>query len=156
MCRAHGIPHQNVRRLEELGSALHSAWGLRRHSVVEVHTPKEGNVDLHRQLQDSVGAAVRRTLACFIPTPTMPGAPVGLALSYVCNVFVILKISLLSSMWMAVLLLTGMSELQAQSKPVLCPHTCRLQFVFESWQLLSWKMSWIGSQPSAWHVSNSK
>ncbi|KAK9841086.1 hypothetical protein WJX84_008308 [Apatococcus fuscideae] len=85
MCRAHGIPHQNVRQLEELGPALYSAWGLRRHSVVEVHTPKEGNVNLHRQLQRSVAATVRRTLGCFLPSPAMPGLscnfPVFISLS---------------------------------------------------------------------------
>ena len=73
ICRAHGIPHQNVSQLEDLGQALRSAWGLRRHSVVEVKTPKEGNVDLHRQLQASVAAAVRRTLNCFLTPAGLPG-----------------------------------------------------------------------------------
>ncbi|KAK9847737.1 hypothetical protein WJX84_001736 [Apatococcus fuscideae] len=81
ICRAHGIPHQNVSQLEDLGQALRSAWGLRRHSVVEVKTPKEGNVDLHRQLQASVAAAVRRTLNCFLTPAGLPGSLRSLAAS---------------------------------------------------------------------------
>ena len=36
MCRAHGIPHQRASTPEEYQQALNSAWGLNRHSVVEV------------------------------------------------------------------------------------------------------------------------
>ena len=32
MCRAHGIPHQRVTAVEDLGAALRSAWGCNRHS----------------------------------------------------------------------------------------------------------------------------
>ena len=59
MCRAQGIAHQKVTRLEELSPALHTAWNLHRHSVVEVITGRDTNVDQHRQLQASVQDAVR-------------------------------------------------------------------------------------------------
>lgn len=37
ICRAHGVPHQRVAgRPSELEPALRAAWGLNRHSVVEV------------------------------------------------------------------------------------------------------------------------
>lgn len=32
MCRAHGIPHQKVTAVEDLETALRSAWGCNRHS----------------------------------------------------------------------------------------------------------------------------
>ena len=59
MCRAQGIPHQKVSRCEELQPALHSAWALHRHSVVEVITGRDSNVDQHRQLQTAVQHAVK-------------------------------------------------------------------------------------------------
>ena len=59
--------------------------------MVEVHTPKEGNVDLHRQLQRSVAEAVRRTLACFLPPPAVPGTPPpGAFPSFSCIAFMLL------------------------------------------------------------------
>ena len=63
MCRAQGIPHQKVSRCEELQPALRSAWALHRHSVVEVITGRDSNVDQHRQLQHSVQHAVKHAMA---------------------------------------------------------------------------------------------
>lgn len=40
LCRAHGIPHQSVTTPQELPSALATAWGINRHSVVEVITDR--------------------------------------------------------------------------------------------------------------------
>ena len=62
MCRAQGIAHQKVTSLEELAPALHTAWALHRHSVVEVITARESNVAHHRQLQASVQQAVRHAM----------------------------------------------------------------------------------------------
>ena len=46
-----GIPHQRVTTPGGLGPALAAAWGLNRHSVVEVVTDRTTNVDLHRVIQ---------------------------------------------------------------------------------------------------------
>jgi isochorismate synthase/2-succinyl-5-enolpyruvyl-6-hydroxy-3-cyclohexene-1-carboxylate synthase/2-succinyl-6-hydroxy-2,4-cyclohexadiene-1-carboxylate synthase/O-succinylbenzoate synthase len=62
MCRAHGIPHQKVSALEDLRTALHSAWGCNRHSVIEVITSRSGNVDRHREIQAQVKEAVAAAL----------------------------------------------------------------------------------------------
>ncbi|GFR45865.1 hypothetical protein Agub_g7316 [Astrephomene gubernaculifera] len=51
MCRAQGIPHQKVTTSEGLAPALQAAWGLNRHSVVEVVTERSSNVELHRVVQ---------------------------------------------------------------------------------------------------------
>ena len=59
MCRAQGIAHQKVGSLQELTPALHTAWALHRHSVVEVVTARDSNVDHHRQLQAAVQRAVQ-------------------------------------------------------------------------------------------------
>lgn len=42
MCRAQGLPHQRVARAAELLPALRAAWGLNRHSVVEVSGGAKG------------------------------------------------------------------------------------------------------------------
>ena len=75
MCRAQGIPHQKVSRCEELQPALQSAWALHRHSVVEVITGRDSNVDQHRQLQTAVQHAVKRAIK-LLTTPT-PGQALG-------------------------------------------------------------------------------
>ena len=62
MCRAQGIAHQRVSSPEELSPALHSAWALHRHSVVEVITGRDSNVDQHRQLQAAVQQAVSHAI----------------------------------------------------------------------------------------------
>ena len=59
LCRAHGIPHQRVSSPGGLKPALTAAWGLNRHSVVEVVTDRQSNTALHRQVQGAVAAAVR-------------------------------------------------------------------------------------------------
>jgi hypothetical protein len=62
MCRAHGIAHQRVTEPGALRGALAAAWGLNRHSVVEVATARRANVAHHRAVQAAVGAAVLRAL----------------------------------------------------------------------------------------------
>lgn len=62
MCRAHGIPHVRVSSPEELRTALKSAWGLNRHSVIEAITDRGSNVDNHRQVQATVKEAIRATV----------------------------------------------------------------------------------------------
>lgn len=42
----------------DLLPALHTAWGINRHSVVEVVTERRDNLGLHKQLQADVAAAV--------------------------------------------------------------------------------------------------
>lgn len=71
MCRAQGIPHQKVSRCEELQPALQAAWALHRHSVVEVITCRDSNVDQHRHLQTAVQHAVKRAMKLL--TNPMPG-----------------------------------------------------------------------------------
>ena len=71
MCRAQGIPHQKVSKCEELQPALQSAWALHRHSVVEVITGRDSNVDQHRQLQTAVQHAIKRAMKLL--TAPMPG-----------------------------------------------------------------------------------
>ncbi|DBA78509.1 TPA: hypothetical protein ACH3X2_007832 [Trebouxia sp. C0005] len=74
MCRAQGIAHQRVGSLGELSPALQSAWALHRHSVVEVVTGRDSNVDQHRQLQAAVQQAVRHAMRLLtIATPGFPG-----------------------------------------------------------------------------------
>ena len=60
MCRAQGIAHQKVTAAGDLAGALHSAWALKRHSVLEVITGRDSNVDQHRQLQAAVQQAVHQ------------------------------------------------------------------------------------------------
>lgn len=62
MCRAHSIPHLKVGSAAELRKALHSAWGLNRHSVIEVVTSRTSNVDRHREVQAAVQSAVTSIL----------------------------------------------------------------------------------------------
>lgn len=69
MCRAQGIAHQRVGSLEELSPALHSAWALHRHAVVEVMTGRDSNVDQHRQLQAAVQQAVRHAMRLLTMSP---------------------------------------------------------------------------------------
>ncbi|KAI8463273.1 MAG: thiamine diphosphate-binding protein, partial [Monoraphidium minutum] len=63
MCRAQGVPHQRVTGPAELPRALRAAWGLNRHSVVEVVTSRGDNLGLHKALQSEVAAAVRHAYA---------------------------------------------------------------------------------------------
>jgi len=63
MCRAHGIPHIKVASPEELRTALRSAWGLNRHSVIEAVTDREANVIRHREIQAAVKEALSNTFA---------------------------------------------------------------------------------------------
>lgn len=72
MCRAHGIPHQKVARPADLAPALRSAWDLNRHSVVEVVTSRETNVEQHRAIQATVRAAVLRALHAIVLPPPLP------------------------------------------------------------------------------------
>ncbi len=62
MCRAQGIAHQKVSSLDELSPALQTAWALHRHSVVEVITARDSNVDQHRQLQSAIQQAVQHAM----------------------------------------------------------------------------------------------
>ena len=62
MCRAHGIAYQRVAEPGGLRGALAAAWGLNRHSVVEVTTARRANVAHHRYVQAAVRAAVSRAL----------------------------------------------------------------------------------------------
>ena len=59
MCRAQGIPHQRVTTASGLKGVLEAAWGLNRHSVVEVTTQRDTNVELHRSVQKRVARAVQ-------------------------------------------------------------------------------------------------
>lgn len=54
LCRAHGIPHQAVTTPQELPSALATAWGINRHSVVEVITDRCG-AWRQRELAEGMG-----------------------------------------------------------------------------------------------------
>ncbi|KAG7671813.1 putative Protein PHYLLO, chloroplastic [Nannochloris sp. 'desiccata'] len=63
MCRAHGIPHIKVASPEELRTALRSAWGLNRHSVIEAITDREANVIRHREIQAAVQEALNSSFA---------------------------------------------------------------------------------------------
>lgn len=62
MCRAQGIPHIKVNTADTLRTALRSAWGLNRHSVVEVVTDRGSNVDRHRTIQAAAQRAAARAL----------------------------------------------------------------------------------------------
>ncbi|GAX76586.1 hypothetical protein CEUSTIGMA_g4032.t1 [Chlamydomonas eustigma] len=59
MCRAQGIPHQRVTTSQDLHRALTAAWGLNRHSVVEVITDRGTNLDFHRKIQGQVSRATQ-------------------------------------------------------------------------------------------------
>ncbi len=59
LCRAHGLPYQRVTALPALGAALDAAWGLNRHSVIEVVTERSSNVRWHRWVQRRVARAVQ-------------------------------------------------------------------------------------------------
>eukprot|EP00798_Chlamydomonas_sp_ICE-L_P027191 gene27191-2435_t len=72
MCRAHGIPHQRVTDCSGLDSALSAAWGLNRHSVVEVITDRIKNVRVHKYIQARVQAAVQQ---CFNLVTVVPSSP---------------------------------------------------------------------------------
>ncbi|KXZ52491.1 hypothetical protein GPECTOR_9g535 [Gonium pectorale] len=63
MCRAQGIPHQKVTASEGLAPALQAAWGLNRHSVVEVITDRTTNVELHRTIQAAALRAAQHVYA---------------------------------------------------------------------------------------------
>eukprot|EP00887_Chlorella_sp_A99_P005642 scaffold1.g5642.t1 len=63
LCQAHGIPHQRVTATVELEPALASAWGLNRHSVIEVITDRGSNLDKHRAVQAEVQRAMHAALA---------------------------------------------------------------------------------------------
>jgi len=65
MCRAHGLAHQRVTQPGELAGALKAARGLNKHSVVEVVTSRETNVQQHRAIQNSIMEAVRAALEKF-------------------------------------------------------------------------------------------
>lgn len=67
MCRAQGIAHQKVTAVQDLTGALQSAWSLKRHSVVEVITGRDSNVDQHRQLQAAVQQAVHQAHTLLLP-----------------------------------------------------------------------------------------
>jgi isochorismate synthase/2-succinyl-5-enolpyruvyl-6-hydroxy-3-cyclohexene-1-carboxylate synthase/2-succinyl-6-hydroxy-2,4-cyclohexadiene-1-carboxylate synthase/O-succinylbenzoate synthase len=67
MCRAQGIPHIRVASPAELRIALNSAWGLNRHSVVELVTDRAANVAWHREVQASARQAVARALGVLRP-----------------------------------------------------------------------------------------
>lgn len=77
MCRAHGIPHQRVVTPEQFATALQSAWGLNRHSVVEAVTTRDSNVALHRQLQSGVQRAVQQA-AQWLPPQKMDSSCITL------------------------------------------------------------------------------
>ncbi len=76
MCRAHGIAHQRVAAGGggDLSRALSAAWGLNRHSVVEVTTDRGTNVDLHKRMQVQVLRAVQAAYRLIIcqPDPDRP------------------------------------------------------------------------------------
>ena len=65
MCRAHGLAHQKVTQPGELAGALKAARGLNKHSVVEVVTSRESNVQQHRDIQAAIREAVATALAKF-------------------------------------------------------------------------------------------
>ncbi|GIL50277.1 hypothetical protein Vafri_6487 [Volvox africanus] len=71
MCRAQGIPHQKVSTPGDLLPALQAAWGLNRHSVVEVTTDRSTNVELHRRIQ---AAALRAAQHCYRLTSKLGAA----------------------------------------------------------------------------------
>ena len=76
MCRAQGVPHIKVASGPGLRTALRAAWGLNRHSVVEVVTDRASNVERHRQVQGEVQRAVGHALALALGGPAgAPGAP---------------------------------------------------------------------------------
>lgn len=57
-----------------LGQALRSAWGLNRHSVVEVMTSRAANVDHHKQIQAAVARAAQHAYAACTALPGSIGA----------------------------------------------------------------------------------
>jgi isochorismate synthase/2-succinyl-5-enolpyruvyl-6-hydroxy-3-cyclohexene-1-carboxylate synthase/2-succinyl-6-hydroxy-2,4-cyclohexadiene-1-carboxylate synthase/O-succinylbenzoate synthase len=75
LCRAHGVPHVRVADGAELAEALRAAWGLNRHSVVEVATERGANVAHHRAIAAAAAAAVEGALGALLPAA-------GAALAY--------------------------------------------------------------------------
>ena len=63
MCRAHGIAHQRITTPGDLAPALTAARGLNKHSVVEVITSRDGNMQQHKAIQAAVRRAVVGALA---------------------------------------------------------------------------------------------
>ena len=62
----------------ELEPALRTAWGVNRHSVIEVVTDRGSNLDRHRQVQAAVQAVVGRVLDLLAPLgPAAAPAPGG-------------------------------------------------------------------------------
>ena len=68
MCRAHGIPHQRVTAAADLAPALTAAWGLNRHSVVEIVTDRSTNLQLHKSIQAAAQAAARAAYRLMLPS----------------------------------------------------------------------------------------
>lgn len=75
MCRAHGIPHQRVTAAADLAPALTAAWGLNRHSVVEIVTDRSTNLQLHKSIQAAAQAAARAAYRLMVPS--LPLAPLA-------------------------------------------------------------------------------
>lgn len=66
-----------VTAADQLATALHNAWGLNRHSVVEVITDRTDNVVVHKAIQAQVSRAVRHAYslaAAAAPLAAGPGA----------------------------------------------------------------------------------
>ena len=84
MCRAHGIAHQKVTQRADLSKALKAAWALNKHSIVEVITQRDSNVEHHRRIQNSVKGAVLRALHAVVNQP--PGGDLSLILKH-CHCF---------------------------------------------------------------------
>lgn len=66
----------------QLQPALHNAWGLNRHSVVEVVTDRRSNVGIHRSVQASVLRTVQAAYALATRQAGVPAAelvPAGVA-----------------------------------------------------------------------------
>lgn len=74
MCAAHGIAHQVVRTKDDLELALQMAWGLNKHSVVEVVTSRDANVEDHRAIQHHVREAVAAAYRLIAAGPSLPGS----------------------------------------------------------------------------------
>jgi isochorismate synthase/2-succinyl-5-enolpyruvyl-6-hydroxy-3-cyclohexene-1-carboxylate synthase/2-succinyl-6-hydroxy-2,4-cyclohexadiene-1-carboxylate synthase/O-succinylbenzoate synthase len=61
-----------VTATEGLPAALRSAWGLNRHSVVEVVTSRTSNLDRHREIQAAAAAAAGAALRLLQPAAAVP------------------------------------------------------------------------------------
>lgn len=77
MCRAQGVPHIKVQSGPGLRTALRAAWGLNRHSVVEVVTDRASNVARHREVQGEVQRAVGHALALALGGSSLGGPALG-------------------------------------------------------------------------------